>query len=192
MPITHTNRKGQTYYLHQATTKTGKPNYFFALYDEGDLAGTIPPGYEVYENPNGQVFLRKIRPQLVTPEEVATVEAGVQQDTRLEHYIVDLKKDTIFIYTPDPDVYTSSQFFKMYPRASAEQFAASLQRHRTYSAVLKFVLVNKKERLFQTYRCCFRHSVDDWIPLGGHAKLPNLVSTYVRHLGEDSFHNLYY
>ena len=192
MPITHTNRKGKTYYLHQGTTRTGKPNYFFALYDEGNLVDTIPPGYEIYENPNGQVFLRKIRPQLITPEEIATVETGIQQHTRLESHIIDVKKDTIFIYTPDQDVYTSSQFFKMFPRASVEQFTASIQRHRTYSAMLKFILVNKKERLFQTHRYSFRGPVDDWISIGGHAKLPDLVSTYVPHLGEDSFYNLYY
>ena len=59
MPVTHTNRKAKTYYLHQGTTKTGNPKYFFALRDEGELVETIPPGYEIYENPNAQVFLRR-------------------------------------------------------------------------------------------------------------------------------------
>jgi len=27
VPITHTNAKGKTSYLHQGTTKTGKPKY---------------------------------------------------------------------------------------------------------------------------------------------------------------------
>src|SRR5690606_28020471 len=98
MTVTHTNRKGKTYYLHQGTTKTGKPKYFFALRDEGDLVDTVPPGYEIYENPNGQVFLRRIRPQLITYEEVATVEAGMRQYSRLENFIVDVKKNTILVY----------------------------------------------------------------------------------------------
>ena len=67
MPVTHVNRKRDTYYLHAGTTKTGKPRYWFSKSTEGDLVESIPEGYEVYENPDAQVFLRKIVPQLVTP-----------------------------------------------------------------------------------------------------------------------------
>ena len=58
MPITHVNVKGKTYYLHQGTTKTGKPKYHFAMKREGNLADSIPEGFEIYENPNTQVFLQ--------------------------------------------------------------------------------------------------------------------------------------
>lgn len=58
MAVTHTNRKGITYYLHQGTTRTGKPKYFFAQRADGDLVEVLPVGYEIYENPNSQVFLR--------------------------------------------------------------------------------------------------------------------------------------
>lgn len=77
MTVTHTNRKGKTYYLHQGKTELGNPKYFFALRDEGDLVEVIPPGYEVYENPNGQVFLRRTQPQIITDEEVAVAEDGI-------------------------------------------------------------------------------------------------------------------
>ena len=69
MPITHTNAKGQTFSLYQGTTKTGKPRYYFAMKSEGTLAKTIPAGYEIYENPNAQVFLRRIPPKIITDEE---------------------------------------------------------------------------------------------------------------------------
>jgi hypothetical protein len=62
VPITHTNAKGKTYYLHQVTTKTGKPKYHFAMQSEGTLAESIPVGFEIYENPNAQVSLRRIPP----------------------------------------------------------------------------------------------------------------------------------
>src|SRR4051812_17648139 len=67
MPFTHTNRRGQTYYLHAGTTRTGKPRYWFSMKDVGDLVEAIPADHEVYENPDAQVFLRKAVPQLVTP-----------------------------------------------------------------------------------------------------------------------------
>ena len=58
MPVTHTNRRGQTYYLHAGTTRTGKPRYWFSTKAEGELVDPIPEGHEVYENPDAQGFLR--------------------------------------------------------------------------------------------------------------------------------------
>ena len=46
--------------------KTGKPRYWFSTKAEGDLVDAMPEGHEIYENPDAQVFLRKIVPQLVT------------------------------------------------------------------------------------------------------------------------------
>jgi hypothetical protein len=62
MSIQYINRKEQIYYLHQGITKTGKPKYFFSMKAEGNVLEAIPDGYEIYENPNAQVFLRKIQP----------------------------------------------------------------------------------------------------------------------------------
>jgi hypothetical protein len=191
MTVTHINRKGKTYYLHQGMTKTGKSKYFFALRDEGDLVTTIPPGYEIYENPNGQVFLRKIRPQLITDEEVATVEAGMRQHCHLEHYIVDVKKDTILIYTPDQDVGLLAETFEVFPGVQAERAKAALQSVLSYSPMLQFVLVDDEQRLFEKRRYCFLGSIDDWISISGAEPLSELVPTYVRHLGEDSYFDLY-
>jgi hypothetical protein len=191
MTVTHTNRKGKTYYLHQGTTKTGKPKYFFALRDEGDLVATIPPGYEIYENPNGQVFLRRIRPQLITDEEVAIVEAGMRQHCHLEDYIVDVKKDTILIYTPDQDVDLLAETFEIFPGVQVERAKAALQRVLSYSPMLQFVLVDKEKRLFETRRYCFLGSIDDWISISRAEPLSELVKTYVQHLGEDSYYDLY-
>jgi hypothetical protein len=104
MAITHINRKQQTYYLHQGKTKTGKPRYFFSIKAEGDLVEAIPEGYEIYENPNAQVFLRKIPPQLITDEELAIVDKGLKKYAKVDHYLVDVKKQIISIYTPDQNV----------------------------------------------------------------------------------------
>ncbi|MGD0900880.1 MAG: hypothetical protein ABR915_23860, partial [Thermoguttaceae bacterium] len=73
------NRKRHTYFLHEGKTKAGKPKYFFSRDSEGDVLDTIPDGYEVYENPNAQVFLRKAMPQIITDEEVAVVQVGLQK-----------------------------------------------------------------------------------------------------------------
>lgn len=61
----------------------------------------------------------------------------------------------------------------------------------TYSPMLQFVLVDKKQRLFETQRYCFLGAIDDWIMIGTVGELPELVKTYVQHLGEESYFELY-
>jgi heptaprenylglyceryl phosphate synthase len=78
MRITHTNRKGVTFYLGRGVTKTGKPRYFFAREPaKGEPVEAIPEGYEIVESINGVVSLAKARPALIRPEELALVEAAV-------------------------------------------------------------------------------------------------------------------
>lgn len=91
MPIQYINRKEQMYYLHQGTTKTGKPKYFFSMKAEGNILEAIPEGYEIYENPNAQVFLRKIQPKVITDEEKIIVESGMKKFSRLQDYQIDIK-----------------------------------------------------------------------------------------------------
>ena len=91
MPVTHTNAKGQTFTLYQGTTKTGKPKYYFAMQSEGTLAKTVPAGYEIYENPNARVFLRRIPPKIITDAERQVVEAGMQHYATVKDYKIDVK-----------------------------------------------------------------------------------------------------
>ena len=191
MTMMHTNRKGKTYYLHQGITKKGNPKYFFALRDEGDLVETIPPGYEIYENPNAQVFLRRIRPQIITDEELAVVKSGMQQYCRLERFIIDVKKNAIIIYMPDQDVDLLIETLDSLRQPGGRSAKAVVEKFLTYSPMLQFVLVDKEQRLFETQRYSFLGSIDDWMTIDYEDKLPKLVKTYVKHLGEDSFYDLH-
>jgi hypothetical protein len=191
MTVTHTNRKGKTYYLHQGTTKTGNPKYFFALRDEGVLVETIPSRYEIYENPNAQVFLRRIRPQFITDEEVAIVKSGMQQYCRLERFIIDVKKNTIIIYTPDQNVDLLVDTLDSLQSTRRTNAKAVVEKFLAYSPMLQFILVDKEQRLFETQRYCYLGSIDDWMTIGNVDVLPKLVKTYVKHLGEESYYELY-
>ena len=51
MPVTHVNRKRDTYYLHAGKTKTGKPMYWFSTKAEGDLVESIPRGVRNLREP---------------------------------------------------------------------------------------------------------------------------------------------
>jgi hypothetical protein len=57
--------------------------------------------------------------------------------------------------------------------------------------MLVFQLVDATRRTFQTQCYCFLGSVDDWIEIGNPGKLARLVKKYVKHLGQDSYVELW-
>src|SRR5712692_8777273 len=192
VPITHTNAKGKTYYLHQGTTKTGKPKYYFSMESNGALAESMPEGFEIYENPNAQVFLRRIPPKIITDEERQVVEDGMRKYAEVQDYKIDVKGNAIVVYTADQDIETLADVFKdMYPTPSANrQLMSLLRKEIQYSPMLQFLLEDEQRGLFTAQRYCFRGSVDDWIDIG-YGPLTTLVKQYVKHLGQESYFELY-
>lgn len=188
MSVNHTARTGKTYYLHDKETATGKRSYFFSLQDEGQPVATIPEGYEIYENVSGQVFLRKKSPQLISPEELACVETALRKLGEPWRYRVEVKKNTITVYQAGDlsGLDKLAAEFGRRPLAEAEK-----TRFANYMAYLRFTLVDKKGRAFITERFCFRGSIDDWIHIGGPGSLASQVSKFAKHLGQESFYELF-
>ena len=124
MPVSYTNRKGLTYTLYRGQTKTGKPRYYFgrAGQSQGEPVTELPPGYTISESVNGVVSLVKDRPSLIQPEEVAAVEAVVQQHPDARRYRVAVKRDRIEIYEqvgPDYNALVSAGVALHSPRSGA-------------------------------------------------------------------------
>lgn len=191
MAIQYTNRQGKTYYLHQGVTKKGNPKYYFSMKSEGDLVDEIPAGFEIYENPNAQVFLRRTRPKIITDEEMAIVEQGMRQFSSERHYQIDVKKNVIIVFTPNQDVDAFMGRLGKLFQARGLDAASEVAKFTTYSPILQFVLINQEKRTFLTRRYCFLGSIDDWIDIGRPDTLPKLVKEYVKHLGQDSYYELY-
>ena len=190
MAIEYVNRRGQKYYLHQGETKTGKPKYFFSMKAEGILGNDIPDGYEIYENPNAQVFLRKILPQLITPQEITIINAGIKKYAQLDYFIVDVKGKNIIVYLADQNVDNLMEFASFSYTKNSPMVREAIARSLTYSPMMQFVLEDSQTRKFAVERWCFRGSVDDWISLGSSTDLKELVKNYARHLGKESFYDL--
>jgi hypothetical protein len=193
VPITHTNAKGQTFSLYQGTTKTGKPKYYFAMQSEGTLATAIPAGYEIYENPNAQVFLRRIPPKIITDEERRIVDEGMRTYATVKDYKVDVKGNAILIYTAEQDIEALAEILsRTHPNPLENvELMTNLRKAIHFSPMLVFQLVDGTRRTFQTQRYCFLGSVDDWIKIGKPGKLATLVKKYVKHLGQDSYVELW-
>ncbi|MEA5551560.1 hypothetical protein VB713_11305 [Anabaena cylindrica UHCC 0172] len=191
MAVEHINRKGKKYYLHQGTTKTGKPKYFFSMKNEGTLVTSIPDGFEIYENPNAQIFLQRIQPKLITDYEIATVEAGMKKFSNLQYYQINVKKNTLYIYTPDQNVTRLSELYSSFSLTKSTDIQGNIARSISYSSMLRFVLCDENKRIFQTERFCFLGSIDDWIEIGSPDTLQKLIEKYVKHLDKDSFYELH-
>ena len=148
MSITYVNAKGRTYYLHQGTTKTGKPKYHFSPKSEGNLVESIPEGYEVYEHPNAQVFLRQMQPKRITDTEREVVENGMQKYSGVSHYKIDVKGKAILIYTSGQGIAALGSIFQDFPMSAEEksELMASFDRHAGYTPVMKFELIDENKR----------------------------------------------
>ena len=91
MPITHTNAKGKTSYLHQGTTKTGKPKYHFSMQSEGTLADPFLRDSRSTKIPMPRcsyaAFLRRSLPM----RNVKVVEDGMRKYAEVQDYKIDVQ-----------------------------------------------------------------------------------------------------
>jgi hypothetical protein len=111
----------------------------------------------------------------------------------VKDYKVDIKGNTILIYTAEQDIDALADIFKhTHPNPLENlELMTSLRKVIHYSPMLVFQLVDVTRRMFQTLRYCFLGSVDDWIKIGKPGKLAHLVKRYVKHLGQDSYVELW-
>jgi len=189
MPVQHINRRGDTYYLHQGTTKTGKPKWFFSKKAEGTLAETIPAGYEVYENHDALVFLRVIVPVLVTKAEIKTVEEGVRKLAKLRFFLVEAKGESIIVYTAEEDKSFVQDMLAAGFGITPGKYDSFMQKSLRYMPMMRFTLIDEIERLYTVERWCYRGAINDWIHLS-RGELSVIVKKYTPHLGKESFYDL--
>lgn len=197
MTLQYTNRTGKIYYLSEGKTKSGKPQYYFSLKEKDNSVDKIPEGYEIYEHPeNAQVFMRKIKPRIVTELEEQYVKNQVKALQRTKRYRVDCKDKYITIYESDAEVENTQEIFgdllgKMGLAAGMEMGnameAISNIMDQNYTAILRFCLEDKEKRLFSVERYCFRGALDKWIYLDASENFRELVKQYVNILGTDKF-----
>lgn len=194
MPIEYVNRKGDRYLLRQGKTKTGKPNYYMSRKPTGAPVEEMPEGYELYEHPEqGLVFIRKIRPTRILPEEREKLVAWTRELAGTEYFIVDIQDDSLVVYTPGQGPAESARIFdKLGPifpgrKAVMEDFFA---KNAVYVAMFRFTLVDEKERQFSVDRWCFKGSIDDWFLLAGGESLEKQARKFLPHLCKESFFEL--
>lgn len=102
--MAYTNRMGDTYYLHEGKTKTGKPRYFFAKTIREGAITEMPAGFEVTESVNAVVSVRRKRKgeAQVPGADLEIVRAAVKRHPHLGDCVVRADGNAIVIYEPYP------------------------------------------------------------------------------------------
>lgn len=190
MVLTYENRKGDAYYLHQGLTKKGNPRYFFSRQKDDKVLQAIPDGYEIYENPNGLVFIRKIQPKVFSDEEISVVENGIRDYANLEFYKVDVKGNAIIIYLPLQDVDAIKEVVSLSSLKTPEQIKEIIHKFIRFAPEMQLILTDKVKRLFSLKRYCYRGATEHWLTLETSSALDSLAKKYFKHLGKDSFFDL--
>jgi len=179
----HTNRKGQVFYLRKVKTRKGKDRYVFGKGEVGEPVEEIPEGFEVVEGIQGTVSLRRKRGiSPISEGELEVVVAEISRHHHLRHCQARIEKKAVVVYEPRQDLAGLETLLG--PRA-----VSVIEKNLQFSPVMRFVLVDAETRQFRVDRWCDRSWCDDWLELtlGG---LHKLAVTYVPHIGRDSFFEL--
>ncbi|MBN2147202.1 MAG: hypothetical protein JW726_07425 [Anaerolineales bacterium] len=196
MPISHTNRKGQTYFLHQGITKTSKPRYFFSKTAAPDALEQVPAGHHIEESVNGIVSLVKDRQQLILPEETQLVEDALHRHPKGNNYRVSAKGKQIVVYERlGPDAEDMADIFGktllMYSRQELlEGMQSLLDKNAQYSPMLHFKLVNTADRTFCAERATYVSSLPEWVNICDCGPLQELVDEIIPLLDTDEYFEL--
>ena len=189
MPFSYTTRPGKTYYLHKGPKKGGGIQYFLSTDPEGELADSIPDGFEVYETANGQAYLRRKKPRVIEAAELACVRQELsKRPTGVCRYTVEVSGNMIVVHEAE----TRFDFMReLNPFLSDRDMETLSAKHAHYMPMMRFVLVDQARRLFRPERYCFRGRVDDWISIGEPGTIEKGAVKYLKHLGRDSFYDLF-
>ena len=194
MPETYVNRRGDTYYLHEGKTKTGKSKYYCSKTRSENVADNMPEGFEWHEHSDsGMVSVRKRRPSRILPAEKQMPDDGVHQIAKLKHFLIEQNADDLTVFLPDRNPEDVERLMSRLLPISSQESAAMRDwtlRNVRYTAMMRFVLKYADRRLFLAERYCFRGSIDGWIQLSPPAPLELLLKEFVPHLGQESFFDL--
>ncbi len=196
MAVTHTNRHEKTFYLHEGTTTTGKPKFFFSLRKEGNLALAIPAEFEVHENADARVSIRRIPPKIIDDQELEVIKDVMKKESGVQHYWIEVKANSIIISTADEEEGGIDEWAACYPpyiirQIPREKLERMYRSKLIFMAMMMFELVDAETRRFITKRYCFSGSIDRWITIGSSGSLQDNVQEFVKHLGNESFYELF-
>jgi len=195
MNVTYTSSKGRVYYLCRGMTKTGRARYYFAREPKGDPVEEIPEGYVIRESVNGVVSLARAREPKILPLERTAVEAALEKHPRARNYRLDVKDKWIIVYERvGPDLEDLAPLLRALGPIGASRRDAlqeTLDKGARFTPVMRFTLVDRDDRTFQTERWCYLGGIDDWIDIGPIGPLRRLAKKFISLLGSERLFDVF-
>jgi len=190
--VRYTNRKRQTFYLHQRKRADGRTCYVFMKQPSETAMVEVPEGYDIVEGVHGQVSLRKKGPRPITELELRAVRRVLEAQEHLQMCRAADKGKTIEIYEPRNEPLDGTSHPLGWGRGwSAERLREYNERRAEYWPQMRFVLVDRKKRLFRVERMCYRSWHDGWLSLRRTGPLSELAAEYLPHMCRESFFELW-
>lgn len=180
MTVKYTNQQGQTFHLHKKLTKKGNFRYYFSKDDKLNLVEKIPESYEIYENPMGQVFLRKKNKNFIKEEVVKLVEQAITEHTDFEHFYVNAQHDSIVLYLPDLDLDEVSGTLNVTLCGDEIKLNQFSPGNLTYSPFIKFVL-DQKTNSYSLEKVDTHDTLKRWLKIDSSDDLNSLVINNIKY-----------
>jgi hypothetical protein len=112
---------------------------------------------------NGVVSLIKVRPRLILPEEVTSLEKALKRHPNAQNYRLAVKHDQMIVYEAlGPDIEGLNQLAKMMGAKRKEfedQLQIELERYVQFTPIMQFILDNLQQRFYRAERWCYKENL---------------------------------
>ncbi len=179
--LAYVNRRSDTYYLHEGTTRTGKPRLFVAKTVGPGALAAMPAGFEFCESVNAVVSVRRIDlgAPTIPPADVALVASELARHRHLRAHRADAVKGALVVFEPDATLSTDvAMCFGVSPAR-----AALLSR---YTPVVKFIPAGAE---YDVHRMTYSGH-GGWSRAIEQGPLAKLVRKWVPPIGTDKLFDL--
>ena len=192
MPYSYTNRQGKTYYFRALETKSGKYRYYITTSNNAsNLIEDVPEGFEVVELPKeAQVVIRKKKPIWTTREEKEILYDAIEEFSAIKDFFIHAQEDYLYIYHSQFN-YAGGQEENLSREQAIQNYGKEIGRWMRFLTSMRFQLIDKNKRLFQTERVVYLgFFAHDFHPVGETDLIENVARKYAQHLGRDSFFDI--
>ncbi len=189
MPVTYKNKEGQCYYLHKKITKRHNFRYYFSKNNSVNLVDNIPDNYEIYENPVGQVFLRKKSKNFIRDKDIKIVEQVIAEKSDFEHFYINCNDNKILIYLPDLDIEEIDGMLNVTMDGDQIKLEAFNPGNLTYSPYLR-ITYNKDRDDYLLEKIDQQEKFTRWEKLGQSPEITDLITDNINKISNPSYSKL--
>lgn len=178
------SRKGNEYYLYSKITSKGNIKYYMSTKIQKGSIDEIPKGFEVYENPDGNVTLRKVFTHVLNLDEKEIIEKVIKKMCKGVEYLLDDRKDGVGIYIDE-------SYGKRTSVLDLSYLTLGLGRPNRimYNPTFK-IYKDKQDNEYYIERICYLGGSLDWIYIDKNSELKKICEKYFVHIGKESFYEL--